>query len=115
MRRGYGVRCWKMRLKGNSDMDRIDQRLSILRGHPNLSALYETLPYHTRQIVEGLLVAGVNFPLIEKADSCMDAEFQESHILQILANGNVLDLEEITEKALDELEYLLTTIEIEDD
>ena len=104
-----------MRLKGNSEMDRIAERLSRLRGHPNLSALYATMPYHTRQIIEGLLETGATYPLMEKASECMDAEFQENAILQILANGNVLDLDEITNAALDELEYLLTTVEIKDD
>jgi len=96
-------------------MDRIAQRLAHLRGHPNLSALYETLPYHTRQIVEGLLENGATYPLMEKASECMDEEFQDHAILQILADGNVLDLDEVTSAALDELEYLLSTVEIEDD
>jgi hypothetical protein len=92
-------------------MDRIEQRLSQLQGHPNLSALYETLPYHTRGIVEGLLENGASYPLMEKADECMDAEFQEHEILQILANGNPLRLDAVTEAALDELEYLLCALD----
>jgi len=73
------------------------------------------MPYHTRQIIEGLLETGATYPLMEKASECMDAEFQENAILQILANGNVFLLDSVTEVALDELEYLLTTLEIEDD
>lgn len=95
-------------------MDRIAQRLSYLRKHPNLSALYETLPYHTRQIVESLLETGATYPLMEKASECMDAEFQDNAILQILANGNVLLLDSVTDVALDELEYLLTTLDESD-
>lgn len=95
-------------------MDRITERLSRLRRHPNLSALYETLPYHTRQIVEGLLENGATYPLMEKASECMDEEFQENAILQILANGNIFLLDSVTDVALDELEYLLTTL-YEDD
>jgi len=96
-------------------MDRIAQRLSHLRGHPNLSALYEALPYHTRLVVEGLLGTGATYPLMEKASECMDAEFQENAILHILANGNVLALDEVTDAALDELEYLLTTLDEDDE
>jgi hypothetical protein len=96
-------------------MDRIAQRLSRLRRHPYLSALYETIPYHTRQVIEGLLETGVTYPLMEKASECMDAEFQESAILQILANGDVLALDDVTAAALDELEYLLTTLDEEND
>jgi len=95
-------------------MDRIEQRWSLLRKHPNLSALYESLPYHTRGIVEGLLENGASYPLMEKANECMDAEFQEHAILQILANGNVLTLDAVTEAALDELEYLLSTMDEEE-
>jgi hypothetical protein len=95
-------------------MDRINERLSRLRAHPNLSALYESMPFHTMQIVEGLLETGATYPLMEKAGNCMDADFQESAILQILANGNVLSLDSVTEAALDELEYLLATVDVED-
>ncbi len=95
-------------------MDRIEQRLSHLRRHPNLSALYKTLPYHTRRILDGLLENGATYPLMEKADECMDAEFQEHEILQILANGNVLMLDAVTEAALDELENLLSAIDDEE-
>lgn len=92
-------------------MDRIAERLSRLRRHPNLSALYESLPYHTREIVEGLLESGATYPLMEKASECMDEEFQEYAILQILANGNVFLLDSVTDVALDELEYLLSTLD----
>ena len=95
-------------------MSRIDQRMTHLRAHPNLSALYETLPFHTKQIVLGLLETGATFPLMEKAGQCMDAEFQENAILQILANGNVIFLDEVSDAALDELEYLLETVGDED-
>jgi hypothetical protein len=96
-------------------MNRIDQRLSHLRTHPNLAALYETLPFHTRQVVRGVLETGATFPLMEKASHCMDAEFQENAILQILANGNVLKLDAVTDVALDEIEFLLETVYDEDD
>ena len=96
-------------------MNRITERLSHLRRHPKLSALYETLPDHTRQIIEGLLETAATYPLMEKASECMDAEFQENAILQILANGNVFLLDSVTDEALDELEYLLTTLAEDDE
>jgi hypothetical protein len=96
-------------------MKRIAQRLSRLHAHKNLSALYETVPFHTKQIIEELLETGVTYPLMEKAGQCMDAEFQANAILQILANGDVTALDAVTNAALDELEYLLTTVSIEDD
>ena len=96
-------------------MNRIEQRLSRLRAHPNLSALYESVPFHTKQIVKSLLETGATYPLMEKAGQCMDAVFQESVILQILANGDVHSLDAVTEASLDELEYQLTTVDFEDD
>jgi len=51
---------------------------------------------------------------MEQAGQCMDAEFQENAILQILANGNVLLLDSVTDIALDEIEYLLETVYDED-
>ena len=96
-------------------MSWINKRITRLGAHPNLSALYETMPYHTRQIVEGFLETGATFPLMEKASQCMDAEFMENPILQILAHGNVLLMDAVTEVALDELEYLLATVEAKDE
>jgi len=58
-----------------------------------------------------LLETGVTYPLMEKASECMDEEFQEYAILQILANGNVFLLDSVTDVALDELEYLLSTLD----
>jgi hypothetical protein len=91
-------------------MNRIDQRLIRLRSHPNLFALFETLPFHTQRIIEGVLETGVTFPLMEQASQCMDEEFTENTILQILANGNVLRLDGVTEVALDEIEFLLESV-----
>jgi len=91
-------------------MKHIDQRLIRLRSHPKLSVLYGILPFHTQRIIEGVLETGVTFPLMEQANQCMDDEFTENAILQILANGNVLKLDEVTEVALDEIEYLLETV-----
>ena len=89
----------------------MDQRLARLRAHPNLSALYRSMPYHTVQVVEELLERGATYPLMEKAGQCMDAVFQGSLILQILANGDPGALQAVTAAALDELEYLLTTVD----
>ena len=88
-------------------MDRIAERLSRLRRHQKLTVLYETLPDHTTQIIEGLLEIGATYPLMEKASECMDEEFQEYAILQILANGNIFLLNSVTDVALDELGKIL--------
>ena len=96
-------------------MEHLEKRMLKLRSHPNLPDLLITLPFHTRQILVGVLETGANFPLMEKASQCMDQEFQENAILQILANGNVLLLDSVTDVALDEIEYLLESIDDEDD
>jgi hypothetical protein len=96
-------------------MNPTPRRLTLLRKHSNLSVLLATLPFHTQKIIEQLLDIGVTYPLMEQAGNCMDAVFQESKILQILANGNVLALDTVTDTALDELEYLLSAVDIEDD
>ena len=91
-------------------MKPFDQRLSHLRIHPNLPALYRTLPFHTRRVVENLLESGINFPLMEEAGQCMYAEFQEYPILQILAGGDPRQLDAVIAEALDEIEHLLASI-----
>ena len=93
-----------------SQMEHFEKRMLKLRSHPNLPDLLTTLHFHTREIILGVLETGVNFPLMEKASQCMDDEFSENAILQILANGNVFLLDAVTEVALDEIEYLLETV-----
>ncbi len=96
-------------------MEYLEKRMLKLRSHPNLPDLLTTLPFHTKEILLGVLETGANFPLMEKASQCMDEEFLENAILQILANGNVLLLDAVTDVALDEIEYLLETVYEEDD
>lgn len=96
-------------------MEYLEKRMLKLRSHPNLPDLLTTLPFHTREILLGVLETGANFPLMEKASHCMDDEFCENAILQILANGNVLLLDSVTDVALDEIEYMLETVYDEDD
>jgi len=96
-------------------MEYLEKRLLKLRSHPNLPDLLTTLPFHTREILLGVLETGANFPLMENASQCMDEEFTGNAILQILANGNVLLLDSVTVAALDEIEYLLETVYEEDD
>jgi hypothetical protein len=91
-------------------MDYLEKRKLKLRSHPNLPDLLNILPFHTRQILKGVLETGVTFPLMEKASQCMDKEFNDNAILQILANGNVLLLDSVTDVALDEIEYLLESV-----
>ena len=95
-------------------MEYIEKRMLKLRSHPNLPDLLTTLPFHTREIILGVLETGANFPLMEKASQCMHDEFTENAILQILANGNILLLDAVTDVALDEIEYLLETVYDED-
>ena len=94
-------------------MDYLEKRQLKLRTHPNLSMLYESVPYHTQQIIEGILESGVTLPLMEQASHCMDEEYTSNAILQILANGEVLDLDSVNEAALDEIEYLLESVDDE--
>lgn len=82
----------------------MDQRLIRLSSHPKLPALYFSLPFHTQRIIQNVLETGVTFPLMEQAGQCMDEEFQENAILQILADGNLLSLDSVTDVALDEVE-----------
>ena len=96
-------------------MEYLDKRMLKLRSHPNLPDLLVTLPYHTREILMGVLQSGATFPLMEKASQCMQEEFMDNAILQILANGNVLLLDSVTDVALDEIEYLLETVYEEGD
>jgi hypothetical protein len=98
-----------------TNMDYSEKRMLKLRSHPNLSALFNTLPFHSKQIIEEVLETGVTFPLMERAGQCMHQEFAENVILQILANGDVRSLESVTNVALDEIEYLLETVSYEDD
>jgi hypothetical protein len=51
---------------------------------------------------------------MERAGNCMHAVFQESLILQILSNGDPRALETVTAAALDELEYLLASVDLEE-
>ena len=95
-------------------MKRIDPRLSHLRAHPGLPALYKALPFHTCRIVESLLESGVTFLLMERAAQCMHAEFQEYPILQILAHGDPRQLHAVNTEALDEIEHMLTSVHAED-
>ncbi len=96
-------------------MKPISHRLTYLRKHANLATLLRSLPFHTKIVIEQLLETGATYPLMEQAGNCMEAVFQESKILQILANGDVLALDAVTAAALDELEYLLAAVDIEDD
>ena len=96
-------------------MKPLDQRLTRLRAHPHLAAFYETIPYHTRQVIEELLESGATYPLMERAGNCMHAVFQESLILQILSTGDPRALEAVTAAALDELEYLLARVGLEEE
>ncbi len=96
-------------------MKPMDPRLSRLRTHPKLTALFETMPFHTVQIVKDFLETGATYPLMEKAGQCMDAVFQDSLILQTLATGDVRSLDAVTMAVLDELEYLLATVEVEEE
>ena len=96
-------------------MDYLEKRMHKLRSHPNLPDLLISLPFHTREILLGVLETGANFPLMEKASQCMEEEFIENAILQILAHGNVLLLDSVTDVALDEIEYLLETVYDEND
>jgi len=96
-------------------MEHLEKRMLKLRSHPNLPDLLTTLPYHTREILLGVLETGATFPLMEKASQCMDEEFMENAILQILANGNVLLLDAVTDAALGEIEYLLETVDDEEE
>jgi hypothetical protein len=91
-------------------MDYLEKRLLKLRSHPNLSMLYDTVPFHTQRIIEGILETGVTLPLMEQASQCMDEEFTSNVVLQILANGNVLLIDSVTDAALDEIEYLLESV-----
>jgi hypothetical protein len=95
-------------------MEHLERRMLKLRSHPNLPDLLNTLPFHTREVLFGVLETGANFPLMEKASQCTSDEFYENAILQILANGNVLLLDAVTDVALDEIEYLLETVYDED-
>jgi hypothetical protein len=92
-------------------LNHLKQRRSRLQSHPYLSDLYQSVPFHTERIIESLLESGVTYPLMEQADQCMEAEYQENVILQILADGNPALLDTVTDDALDEIEYLLTTLE----
>ena len=93
-----------------TQMEFLEKRMLKLRSHPNLPDLLTTLPFHTQEILLGVLETGANFPLMEKASHCMGEEFSENAILQILANGNVLMLDAVTDVALEEIEYLLETV-----
>jgi hypothetical protein len=95
-------------------MEYLEKRMLKLRSHPNLPDLLASLPFHTREIILGVLETGANFPLMEKASQCMFDEFTENTILQILANGNILLLDAVTDVALDEVEYLLESVFDED-
>jgi hypothetical protein len=98
-----------------TNMDYFEKRMIKLRSHPNLSALYNTLPFHTKRIIEKVLETGVTFPLMEQANQCMHQEFSNNAILQILANGDVRSLKSVTNIALDEIEYLLETVSYENE
>jgi hypothetical protein len=97
-------------IRENIRVNPLSKRRFWLQSHPNLSILYETLPFHTKRIVQAVLETGVTLPLMEKASHCMDEEFQDNVILQILANGNVLLPESVTATVLDEIEFLLQTV-----
>ena len=96
-------------------MEYLEKRMLKLRSHPNLPDLLNLLPYHTQEVILGVLESGANFPLMEKASQCMHDEFTENAILQILANGNVHTLDAVTESALDEIEFLLESVHDEYD
>ena len=96
-------------------MEYLEKRMLKLRLHPHLPDLLTLLPYHTQEVILGVLETGANFPLMEKAGQCMHDEFDENAILQILANGNVHALDAVTEAALNEIEYLLESVYDESD
>jgi hypothetical protein len=91
-------------------MEYLEKRMLKLRSHPYLPDLLKLLPYHTQEVILGVLETGANFPLMERANQCMHDEFNENAILQILANGNVHTLDAVTGAALDEIEYLLESV-----
>lgn len=80
----------------------------VWQAYQNMSRLLDSLPPHTRQVVECILEEGVTLDVIKMADEVPDEEYQQTgHLLPMIVGGNPDNLEGLTQLILDELEWMM--------
>ncbi len=89
------------------EMERFVQKIRELQTHPGFGLYLQSLPEHTRLVVERVLESGVTPSLIHFADDCPDEEWKTQHILHVIVGGNIYMLYSVTDIVLGEIELAI--------